>query len=725
MAREALRLEEIPCCGRIELDGLRSIAVRYATPSMAALVLIYALFAGLRTVGDPDLGWQLATGRWMVQHRSIPFTDVLSYTIHGREWIYPVLSQLLFYAAYVLGGYSLLSWVGAAASVATVAMLVRRGQIPVILLALLAVPMIAERTAPRAELFTEVLFAVFVSILWHYHRSGRGPLWALPALMCLWANLHLGFIAGLGICGAYLFLELGDGVFGNDWEEPMKRLRRAAPWLSATGVATLLNPWGPRLYAAVSRQNDINQVHSHWIREWLPMRLTPAALADALAWREPKGAVLWLMAAGIVAMLMALSLRRIAPALILGGSIYLAGHAIRYQVPFVTIAVIIGGSIIADAMAEIGWMRRLLLQVAPGAALAILVGIASFACVGIWDLASNRYYLSNRLTSYFGPGESSWFPEQAAAFLLREHLPSNIFNDFNSGGFLAWALSPTYDDYIDGRAVPFGSELLLRSVKLLDAPLDSDLWRQEAERRNINTVIVSLDSKTGSGALPILKTSCRSQQWRPVYLDTEAAIFVRVRPDTLSLISRLQLDCETVRFDALPAAAGSRGRAEQFDYYLNAAAILMALERYRDALEEVEHAERIFQDNPFLHFAKGLSLGNTGYSNEAEQELRRAVDLGSEEASLSLAELYRLQGRYADQASTLEHAADRSTTPPLIYVELGYAQLAMGRPDKALISFDKAERANPYVGEAESYGAKFRQRIAEGRAEARYNLQSK
>jgi tetratricopeptide (TPR) repeat protein len=716
---------EIPSSGRIQLDNLSRIAVLYATPSAAALALIYALFAGLRTVGDSDLLWQLATGRWMVQHRSIPFTDVFSYTIHGREWIYPVLSQLLFYVAYVLGGYSLLSWVGAAASVVTVAMLVRRGQAPAIVLALLAVPMIAERTNARAEMFTEILFAAFVSILWHYHRSGRGPLCALPVLMCLWVNLHLGFVAGLVMCGAYVFLELGDGVFGDGWEEPLKRLRRAAPWLAATGLATLLNPWGPRLYAAVSRQNDINRFHSHWIKEWFPMRLTRAALADGFAWREPKSAVLWLMAAAVAATLMALSMRRIAPALLLGGSICLASQAIRYQVPFATIAVIIGGSIIADAMAEIGWMRRLWLRVAPGAALAVLVTIALFTCVRIWDLASNRYYMSTPRISYFGPGESSWFPERAAAFLLREHLPSNIFNDYNSGGFLTWALSPTYLDYIDGRSVPFGAELYMRSQNLIRAPLDSALWWEEADRRNINTIILSVDRNIGQSTLSSLKTSCSSQQWRLVYLDTEAALFVRVRPDTLSLIGRLQLDCNTVRFDAPPAATGSRGRAEQFDYYLNAANILMMLDRDRDALEAAERAGHIFQNNPSLHFLKGISLWKTGRVNEAEQELRQAVDLGSLDASISLAEIYRLQGRYADQVSNLEHAADLSVMPESIYLKLGYAQLAIGRPDKALSSFDNAEKASPFVGEAYTYGAGFRQSLAEGRAEARRNLQSK
>jgi Tetratricopeptide repeat len=706
--------------------NLHSLALRYAMPSLAALALIYALVAGLRTVGDPDLGWQLATGRWIVQHRSIPFTDVLSYTIHGREWIYPILSQLIFYAAYVLGGYGLLSWMGAATSAGTVAILLRRGRWSAMVLALLAVPMVAARSIPRAEMFTEILFAAFVSILWHYHRSGRGPLWVLPILMCLWVNLHLGFITGLGMCGAYLLLELGEGASGHGWQAPMQRLRRAAPWLVTTAIATLLNPWGLRIYIAVFRQNEIYKLQSRWIGYWLPMRFTPDSLAEALAWRDPKSGVLWLMAAGIAATLLALCMRRIAPALLLGVSIYLAGHGMRYHGPFATVAVILGGSIISDAMAEIGWMRRLWSQVAPGAVLILLAVLSLLAGVRIWDLASNRYYLRTPELSYFGPGESPWFPERAAAFLRREQLPGNLFNDFNTGGFLAWALYPAYHDYIDGRAVPFGAEFYLISKELLSAPLDSPLWRHEAGQRDINTIIVSVDRVNGAAALSHLKASCNSQQWRPVYLDTQAAIFERVRPETANWISRLQIDCNTVSFDTPPALTGRLGRAKQFDYYLNAGMILVMLQRYGDALEAARHAEQIFPDNMYLHYVKGISLWNTGHVNEAEVEMRRAVDLGSEDASMSLADMYRFEGRYADQASTLQHAADLSAFPPYsIYLQLGYAQLAMGRPEKALISFDHAEKANPFAGEAHDRDAEFWQSLTAGRAEAHRQLQSR
>ena len=87
-----------------------------------AVALVYAVLAGLRTVADFDLGWQLATGRYVIQHRQIPYSDVFSYTVRGKEWIYPPFCGVLFYAFYALGGFAALSWLSAAACCGTIAL---------------------------------------------------------------------------------------------------------------------------------------------------------------------------------------------------------------------------------------------------------------------------------------------------------------------------------------------------------------------------------------------------------------------------------------------------------------------------------------------------------------------------------------------------------------------------------------------------------------------------
>jgi hypothetical protein len=169
---------------------------------LVAIALLYAFFAGLRTVSDFDLGWQLATGRYILQHHSIPSTEVFSYTAQGAPWLYPPFSGVIFYLLYLFKGYAALSWLGALACVATVALIAGQGIRVSAALAIIAVPAIAFRTTPRAELFSTVIFAAFLIVLWRHYDVRKTHLWLLPLLMIAWVNSHTGFVAGLALIAA-------------------------------------------------------------------------------------------------------------------------------------------------------------------------------------------------------------------------------------------------------------------------------------------------------------------------------------------------------------------------------------------------------------------------------------------------------------------------------------------------------------------------------------------
>src|ERR1700683_4817856 len=93
--------------------------------TLVTAAVIYAFLAGLRTVADFDLGWQLATGRYIVQHHVIPSTELFSYTARGNPWIYPPFSGVIFYLLYLVDGYAALSWLSAIACGATVLLIAR------------------------------------------------------------------------------------------------------------------------------------------------------------------------------------------------------------------------------------------------------------------------------------------------------------------------------------------------------------------------------------------------------------------------------------------------------------------------------------------------------------------------------------------------------------------------------------------------------------------------
>jgi tetratricopeptide (TPR) repeat protein len=718
-------------------QDIPSTGTRYVAGVLAAIAVIYALLAGLHTVQDFDLGWQLATGRWIFQNHQLFSTDVFSYTAHGAPWIYPALSGIIFYVIYLAGGYALLSWAGAVASAGTVALLLRRDYVFTSVLALIAVPLIANRTQPRAEMFTTLLFAAFLALLWRHYRFAeqhalRSRLWLLPILMIAWVNLHLGFVAGLGLCGAYVVLELLELPFPENRTAARTRLQHAWPWLALTGAATLANPWGSSIYKALVRQQQAQSLHTAWVVEWENIRPSWTSLHQAMDWRDPQSSFWWLLAIAVVCAGIALWRKQWGAAVLLLASAYFTMQHVRLQALFACVVVVVGGSLLRDvrksekisgvvsirpvSIPGFAWGSSVILLLA--ALLTILVGIRSR------DLITNRYYLRSSQLTLFGTGLSWWFPERAVDFLQREKLPANVFNSYSLGGYLTWRL-PEYPDYIDGRAIPFGSKLFFRAYELSVEPPDSPAWQQEADARGINTIIVSLARYQGITLFPQLPAFCRSQSWRPVYMDEVSAIFVRRTPQTASLIDRLQIDCNKVSFALADAreSATSRGKAELFNSSANAAGVLYSLGRYPEALAYLDQAQSIFTDDANLHLTRALVLEHTGHSAEAEAEFRTSIKLEpNEEGWFDLGLFYMTQKRYADAVELFRRSAESSSRPHDMWMLLGQAYLQLNQPQPALAAFDKAEASSPFRDEGESLGAGFNSLVATGRAKAWYQL---
>lgn len=698
-------------CAQPDRQKVRRLALVLGT-----LALAYAALVNVRTVVDTDIGWQLATGRYILQHGQVPYRDVLSYTAQGKEWIYPVLSGVVFYLAVLAGGFASLSLLGVAACLGTAGLLLRRAGPATAALALIAAPAIGFSTLPRANMFTPLLFAAFFGLLWRHQQGGHARLWLLPILMAAWVNLHAGFEAGLAALAGYLALELAELPFRFRREAAVRRLRHAAPWLAAAAGATLLNPWGPRIYAAIPRQKRLLEGIGGFVSEWTPVSSSPAVIfRHVLDWRSPFSAYWWLLGVAVVAVAWALWRRQLGAALLLAGASFASFHYLRFHGLFAIVVVTLAGSAL-DRESVQGLRsnaRRWTLHFGLWTLAAVLLLLTA---TRVADLVSNRYYLSRGEIAIFGVGASRWYPERAAAFVLREQLPGRVWNSYDSGGYLAWRLGPAYPVYIDGRAIPFGPEMYFRNARLTDSSPDSAEWRREADAWGINTAIFGVARYAGAPAA--LARFCESRGWIPVYIDETAAVFVRNRPENAAWTGRLRIDCRRAGF----APPASPNAAERYNFHADAGSALAALGRHREALEAFERAERIFANDRHLLLMKSATLQAMGRPRDAEAECRAALALGEDEQGwLALAAALAGQARYAEAAEAIERAM-RFTTTAEMYRLLGEVRLAMQLPQRALDAFSEAERLDPYRGAAAANGAGFRAQLAMGRAHAYFRL---
>jgi tetratricopeptide (TPR) repeat protein len=324
--------------------------------------------------------------------------------------------------------------------------------------------------------------------------------------------------------------------------------------------------------------------------------------------------------------------------------------------------------------------------------------------LGSTDLAS--------VGASFGTGLNWWFPENAAAFIERENLPGRIFNSYNEGGYIAWRLGPKYQDYIDGRAIPFGEELFLRNVVLMGTPPESPEWRREAERYDINIIIVPL-GYYALGQFPVLRQFCDGETWRPVHLDEVSAVFLRRRPETESIIQQLQINCFTT---PVPAMLPTGNDSKAFNQWTNAAAVLNVLGRNSEALAATTKALAIFPESAYVHFTRANVLAEAGDLRGAEQQYLIAAELKPNGGSwTTLAEIYERQGRLNDAIQARQHAAELADSPYLALLSLGYDYLDAHRPKDALNAFDRA-LANVPTQPIVAVDKSFYANLAHGRA---------
>ena len=688
---------------------------------LAALAVLYALLAGLHTVGDFDTGWLMASGRWALAHHSIPGTDVLSYTTPGAAWHYPSLAGVLYYAIDSVTGFAGLSVFCALVCAGLTGWLALRtpgggwpngGGWIAPLLAILAVPSLVYRTTPRADLFTTVFFALLLLELWRFHRGQTSVrLWTLPLILFLWVNLHPGYIAGLGLLAAYVVVELLELPFAERRAPALRRLRSSAPWLVGAAVATLLNSWGWSMLSSASTLSmhaghAANYDFRGSIGEWSSIRATPAAMMQAFELHNSDGSYWWLMAAAALAFGIAIWRRRLGAAVLLAASAALSVRFLRFQGLFAIVAVVVGSALIAELkLPRAEPIRR-------RARIAVAALVVFFAAVRIGDLISDRSYVYANDVVDFGVGESWWFPERAADFIEREQLPGNLFQPFDLGGFTSLRLGPRYPDYTDGRGI--SSEIFQEEQRLMSSPLDGPVWQEVASRRNIQTLFFPLARAGGLDAVN-LADLCHSREWAPVYLDEVSIVLLRRTPQNQPWIGRLQLNCEAVRFQ--PPASG--GRAALYQFYANSGGVLYALGRDAEAEQHWRSALAIFPGDPNVKLFLAQLCQQQNRLAEAESFYREALAVKQSAVGwYALGRLLAAEHRWQQAEQAIAVSAELAYRPANNYKSLAQARLKLRRPEAALAAMRRAEAAHAGSGSDPEFEAQ----LAEAHAEAARQL---
>jgi hypothetical protein len=478
----------------------------------AALVLAAACVYALKRA-DADLWGYLAYGRLFVDHGGPVDRDPFSYTCSGCTWIhFEYLSQISIWLAYAAGGplglialKCLLGGIAVGLVLKTVRAIDPRPGIwfPVYALMLGIVP---RFLIFRPQLYTYAFFAFFVDVVMRYLAGRRTHLWLLVPATAIWANLHGGFLAGLGVVGLAIFLRACQSLNrGATFAGAARATGELWLTLLSAGAASFVNPQGWRLwrYVLTELSHDTNR---RYIQEWMPLSFTRDAWSaasailllvalltfGAFAWRR-RGLPLgirpwqWLAATVPLAWLTVQSARQVAVLAIWASPVL----------------VLLSGAVPSASTPLFRRLRAALSSaLAVPALLTLLVVFANAAPnIGIPEGTLGK-------TGPFG----------AVRFIKENRLSGNLYLPLQWGGYATWELYPRIRVSMDGRNVSlYPSQMVRDNIEfyLLD---DGDV--NQPLRFDSHYLLVPSDS-------PVLARVAGDGRWRRIFEDPDSVLFVR------------------------------------------------------------------------------------------------------------------------------------------------------------------------------------------------------
>ncbi|UCG44109.1 MAG: hypothetical protein JSU73_05735 [candidate division WOR-3 bacterium] len=347
----------------------------------------------------------------------------------------------------------------------------------------LALLTITIHMSGRPVMFTVAFFTLEVFILSRFVESRGKLIWLIPPVAVLWTNAHPGFAVAPLVILAFLPLVRGAR---DRWN--------LAACLAATVVAVMFNPYGWRMYLM-----PLEIVRS------LPLLRGLTEWGGVSTWQT----IVW---GGFVALVICgLSLRRqpISMILLVLLAALAAGVSNRNMPLFGVIAVFALGRTLLPALLPA--LRRISL---------IRRSDVRFETVGgwFWAIAIPLLLVGAvrlRVTPIDLGFDLSDYPRAAVRYIESRDCPDNVFVREKWSGYLLWAM-PDRKLFFDGKG-GFSREAARAHSEFVRIKTG---WRGAVDRYDVSTFLLERGS-------PLAVVLSEAPDWRRVYLDSMAEVFVR------------------------------------------------------------------------------------------------------------------------------------------------------------------------------------------------------
>jgi hypothetical protein len=470
----------------------RRTGIEAALPFLA-FVLPYAvmLIGGGALLNDGDTYWHLVVGGWIVSH-GFPHTDPFSFTFAGKPWIAKEwLSQLLYFAAWKVAGWTGVVALAAGAIALALALLARalhRTLVPLGIMVALAAAfvLVAPHALARPHALSLPLAVIWTAGLSRAADRREAPTWWLLVVMVAWANIHAGFTFGI-------ILAIAFGLDAVASAAPAERRRTAFVWAGfalLSLVAGCITPYGPESMLATVKVLGLGPALS-LIGEW-----KPADFAHL-------GALEIVLLAGMgLALYRGVTLPPVRILIVLG-LVHMTLSAERNA----ELLGLLTPLVVAAPLARQFRAYAALPTARPHAARALLTTAAA-TILAVATAAGAGSLMHYRPADAVTPAAALDAARQAGA--------TRIMNAYDFGGYLVARGVPVF---IDGRSELYGGAFIARHVRAVTLADLKDFLAQLNE--------FSIDATMLPPAAPAVALLDTLPGWKRTYADAIAVVHVR------------------------------------------------------------------------------------------------------------------------------------------------------------------------------------------------------
>lgn len=460
----------------------------------AAFVTFACLTVWLGPPVDNDLGWHLRSGQLILATHEIPRVDPFSHTAEGAPWVdnewlweagLAAVNALAGWRGFVAINALLLALV--VALVAGVARL--RGVSP--LLTAVAAMATLVNLAPYGDVRPGVVGVFCTAALLfalEKHRVTTDWRWLalLPAVQVLWANCHGSYPVGLLLASLYALEAI--------WRR--RHRHRFAGWTAlgaALFAATLANPIGLGLVRFTLFASGL-AFNRAYVNAWRAPSIKNVALLGLFATLA--------LCAGLLA---TCAYKRISLPALEMTLLFASALGVLRTLEFLPLFAVVGAPVTAQLIQRV--VRRPIGLTLTGPQ------VAGFALAGLF-MASLPV---QRLTSEnYRQALTKRYPVEAVQYILQHQLPGPLWNDFNWGGYLIYAL-PGLPVSVDSRTEMYGQRFLAEYEAVATGQEPAE---QALDRYRIGLVLVRPESAVSTQLQ-------QDSAWEEPYQDSQAAVFVR------------------------------------------------------------------------------------------------------------------------------------------------------------------------------------------------------